>query len=233
MAYSQNRLLAALPAEVFDALKIDLKTVELQAGQVLSEIGEDVRQVYFPQTCVISLVVELQAGDVIETAMIGRDNVLNAVGALDGKVSVNKSIVQFAGIASVVGRGPFREIARNHERVRSLLSHHEQVLFAHVQQSVACNARHSTEARTCRWLLRMQDLADSNELSLTHEQLAQMLGVRRSGVSIVAEILQKTGLISYHRGLVRLADIERLQLNSCECYGIVKKLYEDLAKVKF
>jgi CRP-like cAMP-binding protein len=233
MDYSQNGLLAALPAEVFDALQIDLKTVELQAGQMLSETGEDVRQVYFPQTCVISLVVELQAGDVIETAMIGRHNVLNAVGALDGKVSLNKSVVQLAGTASVVGIGPFREIAREHERVRSLLSHHEQVLFADVQQSVACNARHSTEARACRWLLRMHDLAGSHELGLTHERLAQMLGVRRAGVSIAAETLQKRGLISYHRGFIRLVDIERLRQTSCECYGIVKRLYEELAKVKF
>ncbi len=228
MAPSQNRLLAALPAEVLDALQIHLKIVKLQAGQVLSEVGEEVRQVYFPQTSVISLVVELQAGDVIETAMMGRDSVVNAVAALDGRISFSKCLVQFAGTASVVDVGPLREIAPKHERFRSLLSYHEEVTFAHVQQSVACNARHSIAARACRWLLRMHDLADSEDIGLTHEQLAQMLGVRRAGISVVAETLQKEGLIKYHRGLVRLSDIERLRQSSCECYGVVETLDEKM-----
>jgi CRP-like cAMP-binding protein len=228
MAPSQNRLLAALPAEVLDALQTHLRIVKLQAGQVLSEVGEEIRQVYFPQTSVISLVVELQAGDIIETAMIGRDGVVNAAAALDGRISFSKCLVQFAGTASVVDVGPLREIAPKHQRFRSLLSYCEEVTLAHVQQSVACNARHSIEARACRWLLRMRDLTNSEDIGLTHEQLAQMLGVRRAGVSVVAENLQKEGLIKYHRGLVRLYDIERLRQTSCECYGVVETLYEKM-----
>lgn len=228
----QNRLLAALPPDVHNAIQPHLTIVELSAGQVLSGAGEEVRQVYFPHTSVVSLVVELKEGDVIETAMLGSDNVLSASAALDGMISLNKSVVRLAGAAAVIGVGPVREIAREHARFRSLLLRHEQVMFAHVQQSVACNARHSTEARACRWLLRMHDLAGCDDISLTHEQLAQMLGVRRSGVSIVAEALQKEGMISYHRGLIRLADIGRLRRTSCECYAAVKTLYENFRNIE-
>jgi hypothetical protein len=158
--------------------------------------------------------------------MVGRDGVLNASSALDGKVSLNKAIVQLAGVASASAVDPFRKIAREFEPFRSLLIRHEQVLFAQSQQSAACNASHSVEARMCRWLLRMRDLAGSDDLVLTQEFLAQMLGVRRPSVSIVANTLQKAGLIKYSRGNIRLLDIKGLLEGSCECYGTVKAHYE-------
>lgn len=228
MVHFQNRLFAALPDDVFDAIRFNLKTAKLSTGEVLAESGREVQQVYFPQSGIISLVVELSMGDVIETAMVGHDGVLNALSSLEGKVSINKSIVQLAGVASVIGVGPFRQIVRQSEAFRSILTRYEQVLLAHTQQSVACNARHSTESRTCRRLLRMRDLVDDDDIRVTHEQLAHMLGVRRSGVSIVAEALQKSGVISYHRGVVRVTDIEGLRQSACECYSIVKALYENL-----
>lgn len=232
MAHLQNRLLAALPADVFNTLHPYLKTAELASGQVLSEPGDEIRQVYFPQQGIISLVVELKSGDVIETAMIGSDGVVNATAASDGAIALGKSMVQLAGTSSVMAVGPYRESFLQFKQFRHLVMLHEQVLFAHAQQSVACNARHSIEARACRWLLRMRDLADSDEIALTHEELALMLGVRRSGVSTVAEALQRTSLISYHRGLIRLADIDGLRRTACECYSVVKTLYQNLVKLK-
>jgi CRP-like cAMP-binding protein len=223
---SPNRLLASLSSGIFAAIKPHLKTIELRHGEVFAKAGGTVRGVYFPDSGVISLVVELNVGEMIETAMVGRDGVLNASSALDGKVSLNKAIVQLAGTASAMAVGPLRKIAREFEPFRSLLIRHEQVLFAQSQQSAACNASHSVEARMCRWLLRMRDLAGGDDLVLTPEFLAQMLGVRRPSVSLVANTLQKAGLIKYSRGNMRLLNIEGLRKGSCECYGVVKAHYK-------
>ena len=226
MAQSPNMLLNTLPAKTFAAIEPHLKTVELVHGEVLGEAGDSITRVYFPHSGVISLVVELSVGDMIETAMVGRDGALNISSALDGKVSLNKAIVQLAGAASTIDVDQLRKIVREFDAFRSLLIRHEQVLFAQSQQSAACNASHSVEARMCRWLLRMRDLAAAADLMLTQEFLAQMLSVRRPSVSIVASPLQKAGLIKYRRGNIRLLDIAGLNDGSCECYGTVKAHYD-------
>ena len=228
MSKSPNRLLASLPANAFSAISPHLKIVELKFGEVVAEAGSPIRQVYFPYSGVISLVVELDVGAMIETAMVGRDGVLNAASALDGKVSLNKGIVQSAGSAGTIEVNRFRRLANEFEPFRSLLIRHEQVLFAQSQQSAACNASHSVEARMCRWLLFMRDLAGSDDLMLTQEFLAQMLSVRRPSVSIVASPLQKAGLIKYSRGRMRLLDVKGLEKRACECYGTVKAHYQRL-----
>jgi CRP-like cAMP-binding protein len=226
--HSQNRLLASLPADVFAAIQPHLKLVELTLGDVLAEAGGIVKGVYFPHSGIISLVVELRVGEMIETAMIGRNGVLNAASALDGKMSLNKAIVQPAGVASVIDVDGFRDIADHFKALRTLLIRYEQVLFAQSQQSAACNDSHSVEARMCRWLLFMRDLAGGDELTLTQEFLAQMIGVRRPSVSLVANTLQKAGFIKYRRGHIRMLDVAGLQEASCECYGTVKTHYDKL-----
>jgi CRP-like cAMP-binding protein len=225
---SPNRLLASLPADIFSAISPHLKIVELTFGDVLAEPGNPVRQVYFPYSGVISLVVELDVGTMIETAMVGRNGVLNAAAALDGKVSLNKAIVQVAGSAGTIEINRLRRLANELEPFRSRLIRHEQVLFAQSQQSAACNATHSVEARMCRWLLYMRDLAGNDDLMLTQDFLAQMLGVRRPSVSLVANTLQKAGLIKYSRGRMRLLDVKGLQKGTCECYATVKAHYQRL-----
>lgn len=231
MANSPNRLLASVAANVFAALETHLKTVELSFGAVLGTPGDAVRSVYFPHSGVISLVVELNEGEMIETAMVGRDGVLNAASALDGRVSLNKAIVQMGGFASVIDVDRLRKVAQKFEAFRSVLIRHEQVLLVQAQQSAACNASHSVEARMCRWLLWMRDLAGSDELTLTQEFLAQMLGVRRPSVSIIAHTLQQAGFIKYSRGHIRLLNIKGLQDGSCECYASVKAHYDRLLQV--
>ena len=228
MAKSPNRLLASLPSNVYSALTPHLKLVELKFGDVVAEAGSEIRQVYFPYAGVISLVVELDVGTMIETAMVGHDGVLNAAPALDGKVSLNKGIVQSAGSAGTIEVNRFRRLVNEFEPFRSLVIRHEQVLFAQSQQSAACNASHTVEARMCRWLLYMRDLAGSDDLMLTQEFLAQMLSVRRPSVSVVASPLQKAGLIKYSRGHVRLLDVKGLEKRACECYGTVKAHYQRL-----
>jgi CRP-like cAMP-binding protein len=228
MAHSPNRLLASLPAKIFAALQPHLKVVNLKLGDVLAEAGGSVKRVYFPHSGAISLVVEMSVGDMIETAMVGKDGVLNGASALDGKVSLNKGLVQLAGVASVVDADRLRTIADDNSAFRSIIIRHEQVLFAQSQQSAACNASHSVKRRMCRWILRMRDLAESDQLTLTQEFLAQMIGVRRSSVSIVAGTLQKAGLIQYRRGNIRILDVEGLREGCCECYGAVKAHYDRL-----
>ncbi|MGB7827685.1 MAG: Crp/Fnr family transcriptional regulator [Pseudolabrys sp.] len=228
MAKSPNSLLASLPADVFSALSPHLKLVELKFGDVLAETGGAVRRVYFPYSGVISLVVELDVGSMIETAMVGRDGVLSAAAALDGKVSLNKGVVQLAGSAGVMEVDQLRRLAKEFEPFREILIRHEQVLFAQSQQSAACNASHTVEARMCRWLLHMRDFAGGDDLLLTQEFLAQMLGVRRTSVTVVASPLRKAGLIDYTRGRIRLRDVEGLKKEACECYATVKAHYQRL-----
>ena len=221
-------MLASLPADVFSALSPHLKLVELKFGDVLAETGGAVRKVYFPYSGVISLVVELDVGSMIETAMVGRDGVLSAAAALDGKVSLNKGVVQLAGSAGVMEVDQLRRLAKEFEPFREILIRHEQVLFAQSQQSAACNASHTVEARMCRWLLHMRDFAGGDDLLLTQEFLAQMLGVRRTSVTVVASPLRKAGLIDYTRGRIRLRDVEGLKKEACECYATVKAHYQRL-----
>jgi CRP-like cAMP-binding protein len=197
----------------------------MKLGDVLAETLGAIDRVYFPHSGIISLVVEMSEGAMVETAMVGRDGVMGASSALDGKVSLNKAIVQAAGVASVISAEKLLELAKTHDALRSMLIRHDQVLFAQAQQAAACNATHTVEARLCRWLLRMRDLVGDNDLNLTQEFLGQMLGVRRTSVSLVAGTLQHAGLIRYSRGHIRILNVEGLREGSCECYETVRTHY--------
>jgi CRP-like cAMP-binding protein len=228
VSQSSNRILNALPQEVVAALQPHLKVVDLTFGEVISEAEQHVSKVYFPHLGIISLVVEMEVGDMIETAMIGRDGVVNATSALDGEISLHKGIVQVGGVASAISSDALRAVADRFGQFRSVLIRHEQVLLAQTQQSAGCNASHSVEARMCRWLLRIRDLTMSDDMMLTREFLAQMLGVARTSVSVVASTLQTAGWIKYSRGNIQITDVEGLKSGSCECYDRVFSHYERL-----
>lgn len=228
MAQSENRILNSLPQNIFAAVEPHLKHADLVFGAIVAETDRPVDLVYFPSTGVVSLVVEMMVGDMIETAMVGRDGVVNGTSALDGKVALQRGIVQVAGKAFVVTPDALHSLADEFGPLRSMLIRHEQVLFAQAQQSAGCNASHTVEARMCRWLLRIRDLTGADTMELTQEFLAQMLGVRRSSVSLVAGTLQKAGFIKYRRGHIRLLDIEEIEAGACECHQTVKGHYERL-----
>jgi CRP-like cAMP-binding protein len=228
MSQSPNRILNSLPQNIFAALEPHLKIVNLPFGSVISETDQFVSTVYFPHSGIISLVVEMEIGDMIETAMVGRDGVVNATSALDGNISLHRGLVQAEGAASVISPGALRNLADEFKPFRSILIRHEQVLLAQAQQSAGCNASHTVEARMCRWLLRIRDLNQSNEVKLTQEFLGQMLGVRRTSVSLVASTLQQAGWIKYRRGHIQITDIEGLKSGVCECYEKVFSHYERL-----
>ena len=195
---------------------------------MLAENGTPVTDVYFPYSGIVSLVVELKEGDMVEAAMVGRDGVVNAASALDGRVSLNKAIVQARGFLAVVPVPIIIAVADQHRDLRSLFIRHEQVLLAQSQQSGACNASHLVETRLCRWLLRTRDLVQSDDLNITQEFLGQMLGVQRTSISIVAGALQKAGLIRYRRGHIKILDVEGLKEGACECYETVKGHYDQM-----
>ena len=227
-ARSPNRLLASLAPADFALLEPHLKTIEMVHEAVLFETGDEVNRVYFPHSGIVSLVVALAGGETIEAAMIGRDSIVGGSSALDGRVSLNKGIVQLPGETSVLDVQWLRKAAEASIAFRTTLIRHEQVLFAQAQQSAACNASHSVEARMARWLLRSRDLSGDDNLPLTQEFLGQMLGVRRTSVSLVAGALQQAGLISYRRGHIQIENLEGLREAACECYGTVKMHYDRL-----
>ena len=225
---SPNHMLAALPPADFEFIRPHLRSVELARELVLARAGEAIPRVYFPHTGVISLVVSLSEGEMVEVAMIGRDGVFGASVVRDGAISLNDAMVQLPGIAFTLELPQFRKAAQQSVLFREALVRQEQTLLIQAQQSAACNAYHSVEARLSRWLLRMHDLFDSNKLPLTQGFLAQMIGVRRNSVSLVAHTLQQAGLIRYSRGHIDIINLEGLKETACECYETVKMRCESI-----
>jgi CRP-like cAMP-binding protein len=225
---SPNRLLASLPPADFELLRPHLKTIELIHEKVLFDDGEPVNFAYFPHSGVISLVVPLASGDMIEAAMVGRDSIVGGLTTLDGTVALNRGIVQIPGAASVLPVQQIRKFVEDSVAFRTTLIRHLQVLFVQAQQSAACNASHTADARLARWLLRAHDLSGSDLLPLTQEFLGQMLGLRRTSVTLVARTLQQAGLIRYSRGRIQIADLQGLNDAACECYSTVKAHYDGL-----
>jgi CRP-like cAMP-binding protein len=222
MPHSSNFLLASLPASDIAALRPHFRTVELPQGMVLFEVGDAIAQVYFPHSGVVSLVVPLESGDTIESAMIGRESIVGGSAGLNGQVSVCKAIVQIAGAGTALDTDKFRSLADASVAWRTALFRHEQLILVQAQQSAACNATHTVEARLARWLLRCRDLQGSDDLQLTQEFISQMMGVRRTSVSVVANTLQQAGFLRYSRGHIRILNLEGIRETACECYQTVK-----------
>jgi CRP-like cAMP-binding protein len=222
-----NRLLQMLPAIDRAALNAHLKPAELIQGAVLAEPGDEIRNVYFPHSGIVSFMVGLDDGAMVQTFMVGRDGVVGAAQALDSKTSINKILVQVSGMASVIDRDPLRELMESLPKIGSVLAAHEQFLVADIQQTAACNARHTVEARMARWIMRMRDLV-GDDLPLTQEYLASMLGVRRSSVTDIATAMQEAGAIRYARGRLHVVDAKALGQLSCECHQTVQENYSSL-----
>lgn len=221
----KNRLLNQLSQEEFDRLEPHLNLTTFKQRTLLFEAEQEIEHVYFPTSGVVSLVVTLESGGTVEAAMVGSDGVVGASAALDGRISLSRGIVQLAGDMVVCSIDALKSAALQNPKLLALLIRHEQTVYAQAQQSAACLASHHIHARLCRWLLRAKDLADSDTLNFTQEYLAEMLGVQRSSVTVVAHTLQAAGLIKYSRGKIQIVDGEALQDSACECYESVKRHY--------
>ena len=224
----KNILLSLLSTSDLKRLEPYLKPTQFEQHHVLFEADEQIRHVYFPTGGVVSLVVTLSTGETVEVAMVGLDGVVGASAALDGKVALSRGIVQLGGEIVVCDTEALKSTALQSPKLLALLIRHEQAVFAQAQQSAACFATHQVVARLSRWLLRARDLSGSDTLSFTQEYLAQMLGVRRTSVTVVAHTLQAAGLIKYARGKIQILDTEGLQDSACECYATVKSHYGKL-----
>jgi len=224
----KNLLLSLLSPSDLKLLAPHLNPAPFEQHQVLFEADQAIRHVYFPTGAIVSLVVGLASGEVVEAAMVGMDGVVGASAALDGKISLSRGIVQLGGEIIVCDLDALKSTALQSPKLLALLIRHEQTVYAQAQQSAACFATHQVEARLCRWLLRARDLSQSDNLAFTQEYLAEMLGVRRTSVTAVAFTLQEAGLIKYSRGKIQILDAKALQESACECYGSVKAYYQRL-----
>ncbi len=233
MALAKNALLLALPSDDLAALTERLKPVPLRMGETLGEIGAPIEQVIFPIAGLISVVAELSSGERIEAALIARSGVLGASVAFGAKFHISTSLVQMAGNALAMRAADFAEFARHRDLLRALLFRHEEFILAQSQQSVACNARHAVAMRLATWLIRARDAVEQTHLQMTQEFLAQMLGVQRASVSLVAAELQDDGLIRYRRGNVEIVDEKKLLDRACECCKSVRMQYRRLFGERF
>jgi CRP-like cAMP-binding protein len=229
----KNRLLIALPTDEFTLISPHLSPVELERGRLLYDPGDRIDTVYFPHDCVISLMTLMENGAAIESAAIGREGALGVMSFIAPRQSLSRAIVQAPGFASRISANLLHDMSPRLPTLRGLIDRHNEALFGHAIQSVACNALHAVEARFCRWLLSCHDRIDANTVQLTQEFLADMLGVQRTTVTAVAGSLQTKGLIRYRRGVVDILDRAGLEAMTCECYGAVKRGYERLLPTPF
>jgi len=222
--HSKNFLLGRLSPDILSRLSSGLVVAPLAHGEVLAETHARIDKVYFPHAGIISCVVETIGGGAIETGMIGNDGVFGAMQALDDKVSLNHVVTQVPGDASIISSDEMRDAAEEFPVLRGMLVKYDQFFLAQVQQTAACNALHTVQARTCKWLLRMHELVGA-DIPLTQEFLAQMMGVRRASVTEVAGELQRAGMITYARGRIRLINLDLIQQRACECESDIRSHY--------
>jgi CRP-like cAMP-binding protein len=218
-----NQLVAALLSiERYQRLIPYLELVELPLRQVLHEPGERIENVYFPTDAMISLVSIMQDGSIIEVALVGKEGMVGIPVILGGEYTTTQAVVQIAGSALRMQANVLKVEFDRPGELQCLLLRYVQALFTRVSQSAACNRLHSIEERLARWLLTVQDCLQTSEFPMTQEYIAQMLGSRRSGVTVAAGILQQAGIISYRRGKIKILNQEGLENTACECYGIIK-----------
>ena len=219
----QNHLLAALPASDYERLVPHLELIPLKLGEVLYEPGVQLRYVYFPTTSIVSLLYVMEDGASAEIAIVGNEGILGISLFMGGETTPSRAVVQSAGYGFRLKAQLLKDEFQRFGPMLHLLLRYTQALITQMAQTAVCNRHHSVDQQLCRWLLLSLDRLASNELSMTQELIANMLGVRREGVTEAAGKLQEAGLISYRRGRITVLDRPGLEARSCECYEVVKK----------
>lgn len=223
-----NRLLGALSDEALNRLSINLEPVDMHLGQVLYEAGEELKYVYFPVTSIVSLLCILESGASAEIAMVGNEGIVGVSMFMSGKTSMNRAVVQSAGAGYRLKTKFLKKEFSLSGSMTQLLLRYTQALITLMAQTAVCNRHHSLEQQFCRWLLLSLDRLESNELLVTQELIANMLGVRRETVTEAAGKLQRLGAIHYQRGHITVLDRTKLETHSCECYQVVKNEFDRL-----
>jgi CRP-like cAMP-binding protein len=217
-----NRLLAALPDADYARLRPDLESIELALGSVLYEPGSVLRHVYFPTSSIVSLLYVMNDGGSSEIAVIGNDGIVGMSHYLGGGTTPSRAVIQNAGPAYRIKVPPFLAEFERHGELERLLLRYTQALLTQMVQTAACNRHHAIDQQFCRWLLLSLDRLPSNELTMTQDLIANMLGLSVAEVSTRADTLQALGLLTHKGGQIRVIDRPGLERKSCECYGVVK-----------
>lgn len=225
---AENRLLAVLPHAELDALRRRAEVVSLRHGDHIIIPDRPIQEVYFPLTCLLSMVTTMEDGATVESGTIGREGMSGIPVILNAGQTTMPTFCQIPGEAVRVRAEHVRDLYEQSAEARRIFNRYVHTVVVVGSQSAACNALHRVEARTCRWLLMSSDGVASPEVNLTQEYLAAMLGVRRPGVTEVAGKLRAEGLIDYTRGSIRILDRAGMERRACECYGRVKGEYERL-----
>jgi CRP-like cAMP-binding protein len=228
----QNHLLNALPAADYARLKPHFEHVALNLGDVLYEPGGRMRYVYFPTTAIVSLLYVMEDGASAEIAIVGNEGILGIALFMGGESTPSRAVVQSAGFGYRMKAALLKEEFGRFGVLMHLLLRYTQSLITQMAQTAVCNRHHSVDQQLCRWLLLSLDRLASNELTMTQELIANMLGVRREGVTEAAGKLQSAGLISYRRGKITVLDRLGVETRSCECYQVVKKEFDRLLPYK-
>ncbi|MDN3525886.1 Crp/Fnr family transcriptional regulator [Halomonas sabkhae] len=224
----QNHLLAALPKDEYQRLAPHLERVVLTLGDSLVESGKVMRHVYFPTDSIVSLLCVMEDGDSTEIAVVGAEGIVGISLFMGGETTPGRAVVQSAGSAYRLKGQLLKDEFDRASTLQYLLLRYTQALITQMAQTAVCNRHHSLDQQLCRWLLLSLDRLPSHELIMTQELIANMLGVRREGVTESAGKLQKAGLIAYHRGRISILDRPGLEARVCECYATVKKEYDRL-----
>jgi CRP-like cAMP-binding protein len=218
-----NHILAALPKEEHDRLFPHLKLVPLPLGKVLYESGAALRHIYFPTDSIVSLLYVREDGSSAEIAVVGNEGAIGVSLFMGGETTPSRAIVQSAGHAYRLTGVRLKQEFSRHGQMLHVLLRYTQSLITQMAQTAVCNRHHSLDQQLCRWLLLSLDRLSGNELQMTQELIANMLGVRREGVTEAAGKLQKLGIIQYVRGKITVLDRPHLERRSCECYAVVKR----------
>jgi CRP-like cAMP-binding protein len=225
---TSNQLLAALPGEELPRWRAQLELVEFPLGLGLYESGSPLSHVYFPSTAIVSLLYVTGSGGSAEIAMVGNEGVVGISLFMGGETTPNRAVVQSAGLGYRLKAEAIKAEFNRSAPVMHLLLRYTQALITQMAQTAVCNRHHSVDQQLCRWLLMSLDRLQGNELATTQELIANMLGVRREGVTEAALKLQRAGLISYARGHVKVLDRPGLERRTCECYAVVTTEYARL-----
>lgn len=220
---THNHLLAALPADVQQRLFPHLEETSMPLGKVLYEPGDKMRHVYFPTDCIVSLLYVMESGASAEISVVGKEGLVGISLFMGGESTSSRALVQSAGTAYRLPGPRLVDEFNRHSELMSLVLRYTQALITQMAQTAVCNRHHSIDQQLCRWLLLSLDRLPTNHLLMTQELIANMLGVRREGVTEAAGRLQKLGVIQYRRGHVEVVDRPKLEQLSCECYGVVKR----------
>jgi CRP-like cAMP-binding protein len=220
---SGNRLLATLSPADFAFLAPHLKALPTKLGAVLQQEGEPVEHVYFPLEGMISLVAIMKGGWGVETVTVGREGAVGAAVGFGGRSATTRATIQAQGTMLRIGASEFQKAASQSDAIRGMILENSETMLAQSQRTTACNTAHNLPERMARWLLQTQDRVGGDTLPLTQEFLSEMLGVRRTSVTLVAQQLQNAGAIQTRRGRIKVLDRHKLEELACECYEIIRR----------